>query len=107
MLISFGEAYPDILINFANIARVHQQNREPTLASGCYIKAIELLTQVYGGKNHVNTSFCYSSLASLYYELGEYRKSADYQGEAVSILQKVSNFLHRSCQLKMGVTLMQ
>jgi hypothetical protein len=67
MLISFGEAYPDILINFANIARVHQQNREAHLAASCYLKAIELLTQVYGGKNHVNTSFCYSSLASLHY----------------------------------------
>ena len=40
MLMSFGEAYPDILINFANIARVHQQNREPSLASNCYLKAI-------------------------------------------------------------------
>lgn len=89
MLMSFGEAYPDILINFANIARVHQQNKEPALASSCYLKAIELLSQVYGSKNHVNTSFCYSSLASLHYELGELRKSIDYQGEAVAILQKV------------------
>lgn len=40
MLMSFGEAYPDILINFANIARIHQQYKEPILASGCYLKAI-------------------------------------------------------------------
>jgi len=40
MLMSFGEAYPDILINFANIARLHQQNREYTLAANCYLKAI-------------------------------------------------------------------
>jgi hypothetical protein len=80
MLMSFGEAYPDILINFANIARVHQQNREANLTASCYLKAIDLLTQINGGKNHVNTSFCYSSLASLHYELGEYKKSADYQG---------------------------
>lgn len=27
MLLCFGEAYPDVLINFANIARVFQLNR--------------------------------------------------------------------------------
>jgi len=40
MLISFGEVYPDVLINFANIARVHQLNKEGSMASSCYLKAI-------------------------------------------------------------------
>jgi hypothetical protein len=70
MLICFGEVYPDVMINFANIARVHQLNKEVSMASSCYLKAIELLTQIYGGKCHVNISFCYSSLASLHYEQG-------------------------------------
>lgn len=40
MLICFGEAYSDVLINFANIARVYQLSRETQQASSCYIKAI-------------------------------------------------------------------
>jgi len=78
------------LINFANIARVHQLTKEIALASSCYVKAIELLSQVYGSKNHVNISFCYSSLASLHYEWGEFKKSVEYQTEAVNILNKVN-----------------
>lgn len=54
------------------------------------MKAIELLSQVYGSKNHVNISFCYSSLASLHYEWGEFKKSVEYQTEAVNILNKVN-----------------
>lgn len=70
MLLCFGEAYPDVLINFANIARVYQLNRETQQASNCYLKAIEMLSQIHRSKLHINVSFCYSSLASLYYEIG-------------------------------------
>jgi tetratricopeptide (TPR) repeat protein len=77
-----------VLINFANIARVYLQNRETQQASSCYLKALDLLSQIYGHKMHINASFCYSSLAGLYYETGEYRRSVEYQSEAVSILMK-------------------
>lgn len=79
MLISFGEAYPDVMINFANIAKVHQTNKEGGMASSCYLKVIEILTEVYDGKNDIKISFCYSSLASLHYEFGEFRRSVEYQ----------------------------
>ena len=95
MLISFGESYPDILINFANIARVYQQNKDYINATKCYIKAIEILSSVNKGKYHINISFCYSSLASLSYEFGDLKKSIDYQNDSVSILENVNKMLFR------------
>lgn len=103
MLVSFGEAYPDVLINFANIARVHQLTKQVNLANSCYLRAIELLSHVYGGKSHVNISFCYSSLASLHYDQGDYRRSVQYQTEAVSIINKVNRKQYRSSHLKIPV----
>lgn len=47
-----------------------------------------MLNQIHGNKLHINASFCYSSLASLYYDVGEYRRSVDFQTEAVNILMK-------------------
>lgn len=70
MLMCFGETYPDVLVNLANIARVYQLNREIQLASGCYLKAIEFLAIIHRSRSHINASFCFSSLASLYYETG-------------------------------------
>lgn len=50
MLCCFGEVYPDVLVNFANIARVYQLNRETQLASNCYLKAIDLLNVIHGSR---------------------------------------------------------
>lgn len=89
MVLAFTEGYPDILINIANIARIHQQNKDIGQAIKCYVKAVDLLSAVYPSRVHINISFCYSSLASLHYEIDEYRKSVDYQSESAAILAKV------------------
>lgn len=90
MLLCFGENYPEVLINFANIARVlsHMGGESPK-AVQCYLKAISILTKLYGGKLHINVSLCYSSLAAIHYEMGEFRRAIEYQSESVHILQKV------------------
>ena len=58
------------------------------MASSCYLKALELLNEVHGHCSHINASFCYSSLASICYETGDYKKAVEYQNEAVGILTK-------------------
>jgi len=66
MLMNYGETYPDILVTLANIARIYQQDKELNNAVDCYLKALKILKLVTY-KYHINISFCYSSLAQLYY----------------------------------------
>ena len=63
-------------------------NHETQLASNCYLRALEILSKVHGHNYHINASFCYSSLASICYETGDYKKAVEYQEEAVNILMK-------------------
>ncbi len=85
MLVNYGETYPDILVTFANIARIYQQDKEYNNAVNCYLKALELVKSVTS-KYHINISFCYSSLASLHYEMKEFKKAIEYQTESVATL---------------------
>lgn len=85
MLVNYGETYPDILVTFANIARIYQQDKESKNAVNCYLKALELVRSV-NCKYHINISFCCSSLASLHYEMKEFKKAIEYQTESVATL---------------------
>jgi tetratricopeptide (TPR) repeat protein len=85
MLINFGETYPDILVTLANIARIYQQDKEFNNAVNCYLKALDLVKSVTC-KYHINISFCYSSLASLHYEMKDIKKAIEYQTESVATL---------------------
>lgn len=85
MLINYGETYPDILVTLANIARIYQQDKEFNNAVNCYLKALELVKSVTT-KYHINISFCYSSLASLHYEMKDIKKAIEYQTESVGTL---------------------
>ena len=85
MLVNYGETYPDLLVTFANIARIYQQDKESKNAVNCYIKALELVKSV-NCKYHINVSFCCSSLASLHYEMKEFKKAIEYQTDSVATL---------------------
>ena len=74
MLISFGETYPDFLINVVNLARVYHQNAEYAKVSEVYNHSIVILKKICG-KDHFKVSFLYSSLATLHYELADIKKA--------------------------------
>ena len=66
MLITFGETSPDLLVSFANLARIYQMNKEYKEAIRCYKVAMKFIEQIHG-KFHVKISFCYTSLATICY----------------------------------------
>ena len=107
MLINYGETYPDILVTLANIARIYQQDKEFNNAVNCYLKALDLVKSVTT-KYHINISFCYSSLASLNYEMKDIKKAIEYQTESVGTLcnylfnfqVKYSTIKTHDCQMR-------
>ena len=88
MLISFGETSPDLLICLANLARIYQMNKSYNDAIKCYNVAIYYIDKIHG-KYHVKMSFCYTSLATISYEMGDLKKAIEYQTENVAILTQV------------------
>lgn len=72
MLIAFGETSPDLLVSFANLARIYHMNKEYKEAIQCYRTALKFVEQVHG-KYHVKMSFCYTSLATICYEMADIR----------------------------------
>lgn len=88
MLISFGETSPDLLICLANLARIYQMNKQYNEAIKCYNVAMKFIEKIHG-KYHVKMSFCYTSLATISYEMSNLKKSIEYQTENVGILTQV------------------
>ena len=88
MLITFGQTSPDLLVSFANLARIYQMNKQYKEAIKCYKTAIKFIQQVHG-KYHVKMSFCYTSLATICYEMSDIKSAIEHQTQNVSILLKV------------------
>lgn len=91
MLMTFGETSPDLLVSFANLGRIHQMNKDYKEAIKCYRTAMKFVEQIHG-KYHVKMSFCYTSLATIYYEIGDLRSAIEHQTENVGVLMKVHLF---------------
>lgn len=49
---------------------------------------MKFIEQVHG-KFHVKMSFCYTSLATIYYEIADLKSAIEHQTENVAILNKV------------------
>ena len=60
---AFGETSPDLLVALVNLAKIYQLNKDYDRAMECYNVGIHFLEKVFG-KNHIELSFCYSSLAA-------------------------------------------
>jgi len=88
MLVTFGETSPDLLVSLANLARIYQMNKEYKEAIKCYKVAMKFVEQIHG-KFHVKMSFCYTSLATISYEMSDLKSAIEHQTENVAILNKV------------------
>lgn len=78
MLVTFGETSPDLLVSLANLARIYQMNKEYKEAIKCYKVAMKFVEQVHG-KFHVKMSFCYTSLATISYEMSDLKSAIEHQ----------------------------
>ena len=88
MLISYGETAPDLLVSFANLSRAYLKLKDYNTAIKCYESAMDIIQRAHG-KNNAKMSFCYSSLASICYEIGNMAKAIEYQTANVAILKEV------------------
>lgn len=88
MLMAFGETAPDLLVALVNLAKIYQMNKDYDRAVECYDVGIYFLEKVFG-KNHIELSFCYSSLASICYEQGDLKRAIENQTETVGVLIQV------------------
>jgi tetratricopeptide (TPR) repeat protein len=96
MLLTYGETSPDLLVNLANLARIHQMHKEYADAIKCYKLAMKFVGQIYG-QNHVKMSLCHSALAAVYCEMADVKMALHHQQENVAILKTVPLLLCRIC----------
>jgi len=83
-----GEFHPECAMIFTNLALMYQDIEKQQPAINCLFEALERNVLMYGAESF-KVANSYQSLSLAHFDIGDYKKSVEFQQKSVALLKKV------------------